>query len=139
MRQCGPSLTTVAFNLSVLLTQAPLAIAQSLLPAFSQLQAHPERTGLQQLYHRALQGSLFWVVPAAAPLCRRAALFHSLGGSRIRARKYLAALYPRRRTCFRSHGFCSLHLAQRRRTFGFDRSLPFDSDDSLSGGVGNSD
>ena len=84
---------SVAFNLSVLLTQAPLAIAQSLLPAFSQLQAHPERTGLQQLYHRALQGSLFWVVPAALLLCVVARPFFTLWAGPEYGRESTLPLY----------------------------------------------
>ena len=60
---------SVAFNFSILLAQVPLVLAQTLLPAFSQLQAHPERTALHELYGRALRGTLFWVVPAAVFLC----------------------------------------------------------------------
>lgn len=60
---------SVAFNLSLMLTQAPLAMVQSLLPAFSQLQASPDRTTLHQLYRRALQGTLFWILPATVLIC----------------------------------------------------------------------
>lgn len=69
---------SVAFNLAILLIQAPFAMAQSLLPAFSQLQAKPERTALHQLYRRALQGTLFWVIPAAILLCIIARPFFSI-------------------------------------------------------------
>lgn len=60
---------SVAFNLSIMLTQAPLAMVQSLMPAFSQLQANPDHTALQELYRRALRGTLFWVAPAAVLIC----------------------------------------------------------------------
>jgi len=60
---------SVAFNLSIMLTQAPIAMVQSLLPAFTQLQANPDRTLLRGLYLRALRGTLLWVVPAAVFLC----------------------------------------------------------------------
>ncbi|HVQ40052.1 MAG TPA: oligosaccharide flippase family protein, partial [Pyrinomonadaceae bacterium] len=60
---------SVAFNLSIMLTQAPIAMVQSLLPAFTQLQANPDQTRLRGLYWRALRGTLLWVVPAAVFLC----------------------------------------------------------------------
>lgn len=59
----------VALNLASMLTQAPMAMVQSLLPAFSQLQAHPDHSDLYALYQRALRGTLLWVAPAAILIC----------------------------------------------------------------------
>lgn len=60
---------SVALNLASMLTQAPMAMVQSLLPAFSQLQANPEHKELHELYQRALGGTLLWVAPAAVLIC----------------------------------------------------------------------
>lgn len=69
----------VAFNLSFMLTQAPLAMVQSLLPAFSHLQTDPERRSeLRELYWRALKGTLLWVAPAVVFICVIARPFFTL-------------------------------------------------------------
>lgn len=59
----------VALNLASMLTQAPMAMVQSLMPAFSQLQARPDHRDLQALYQRALRGTLLWLAPAAIVIC----------------------------------------------------------------------
>ncbi len=59
----------VALNLALMLAQAPMAMVQSLMPAFSQLQANPDRTALRELYRRSLRGTLYWVAPAAVFIC----------------------------------------------------------------------
>ncbi|HEY6118534.1 MAG TPA: oligosaccharide flippase family protein, partial [Pyrinomonadaceae bacterium] len=59
----------VAFMVAGLLALAPQAMTQSLLPAFSQLQAESGRSSLQLLYRRALAGNLLWIAPAALVLC----------------------------------------------------------------------
>jgi O-antigen/teichoic acid export membrane protein len=56
---------TVAFTLALMVTLAPAAMGQSLLPAFSQIQSAPDKTALLQLYRRALRGTLLWIVPTA--------------------------------------------------------------------------
>jgi O-antigen/teichoic acid export membrane protein len=68
----------VALNLASMLTQAPMAMVQSLLPAFSQLQARPEHTDLHALYQRALRGTLLWVAPAAVLICVMARPFFTV-------------------------------------------------------------
>jgi len=60
---------SVALNLASMLTFAPMAMVQSLLPAFSQLQANPDHKDLHELYDRALRGTLLWVAPAAILIC----------------------------------------------------------------------
>ena len=60
---------SVALNLASMLTFAPMAMVQSLLPAFSQLQANPDHKDLNELYQRALRGTLLWVAPAAILIC----------------------------------------------------------------------
>ena len=69
----------VAFNLSFILTQAPLAMVQSLLPAFSQLKNDvARRMALRDLYWRALRGTLLWVAPVAVFICVIARPFFTL-------------------------------------------------------------
>jgi O-antigen/teichoic acid export membrane protein len=59
----------VALNLASMLTQAPMAMMQSLLPAFSHLQTKTDRSELNALYQRALTGTLLWIAPAAVLIC----------------------------------------------------------------------
>ena len=60
---------SVAFTLARLMALAPGAIGQSLLPAFSRLQADADRPALQALYDRTLRLLLAVSVPAAVLLC----------------------------------------------------------------------
>ncbi len=60
---------SVAFTLAYMLTQMPVALLQSLVPAFSQLLENPDRTALERLYRRALRGTLYWALPGAAFIC----------------------------------------------------------------------
>ena len=60
---------SVAFTLAMVLTQVPGALTQSLLPAFSGLQAVSNDGSLRQLYIRALRGTLLWVAPATVLMC----------------------------------------------------------------------
>ena len=69
---------SVAFTLALMLTQAPLAIAQALLPAFSQLQASTDRTPLNTLYLRALRGHLYWIAPSVVVICVAARPFFTI-------------------------------------------------------------
>ncbi|HXG68168.1 MAG TPA: oligosaccharide flippase family protein [Blastocatellia bacterium] len=68
----------VAFTLASLLTAVPQAMSQSLLPAFSGLQAASRREQLQQLYTRAIRGNLLVIAPAAFMLCILAEPFFTL-------------------------------------------------------------
>jgi len=56
---------SIAFTLAFMLTQLPVAMMQSLIPAFSQLHVNPDRAPLEQLYRRGLHGMLFWALPGA--------------------------------------------------------------------------
>jgi len=69
---------SVAFTLAYMLTQMPVALMQSLIPAFSQLQAHPDRRELELLYRRALHGMLYWALPGATFICVVARPFFTL-------------------------------------------------------------
>jgi O-antigen/teichoic acid export membrane protein len=69
---------SVAFALAYLLTQLPVAILQSLVPAFAQLQVNPDRTALELLYRRALRGMLYWAVPGAVFICMVARPFFTV-------------------------------------------------------------
>lgn len=59
---------TVALTLASMVTLAPAAMGQSLLVAFSQIQAEPGRKALSELYRRALSGTQLWIVPVAVVL-----------------------------------------------------------------------
>ena len=67
---------TVAFTLASMVTLAPAAMGQSLLPAFSRLQS--DKNALEQLYRRALRGTLLWIVPTAVLLAVMAKPFFTL-------------------------------------------------------------
>jgi O-antigen/teichoic acid export membrane protein len=69
---------SVAFSMACFLAVAPVAICQSLLPAFSRMQSSEEREQLQRLYTRALRGNLLWIAPAALLLCVAAKPFLAL-------------------------------------------------------------
>jgi O-antigen/teichoic acid export membrane protein len=69
---------TVAFTLALMVTLAPAAMGQSLLSAFSQIQAEPDRVALRQLYRRALCGTLLWIVPTTVFLGVAAEPFFTL-------------------------------------------------------------
>lgn len=69
---------SVAFNLAWALAAVPIAMASSTLPAFSRLQADPDREPLKRLYTRALRGNLLWVAPASLLLCVIARPFFTL-------------------------------------------------------------
>ena len=69
---------SVAFTLAYMLTQLPVAMAQSLIPAFSQLHVNPDRTPLEQLYRRGLHAMLFWALPGAVFMCAVARPFFTL-------------------------------------------------------------
>ncbi len=60
---------SVAFTLASLLIALPTAMAQTLLPAFSRLQAVPDKAPLQRLYTYALRSILLWLAPAAILIC----------------------------------------------------------------------
>ena len=84
---------SVALNLASMLTQAPIAMVQSLLPAFSQLQANPERKDLHELYQRALGGTLLWVAPAAILICVVARPFFTVWAGPVFGRESTLPLY----------------------------------------------
>lgn len=69
---------SVAYAVAGLLALAPAAITQSLLPAFSRLQASHDLISLERLYTRALRGNLLWVTPVALALCALAKPFFTL-------------------------------------------------------------
>lgn len=69
---------SVAFTLAYMLTQLPVAMVQSLIPAFSQLHVNPDRAPLEQLYRRGLHAMLFWALPGAVFLCVVARPFFTL-------------------------------------------------------------
>jgi O-antigen/teichoic acid export membrane protein len=69
---------SVAFTLAYMLTQLPAALLQSLIPAFSQLHAHADRTALEMLYRRALRGMMYWVLPGAMFICAVARPFFTI-------------------------------------------------------------
>jgi len=69
---------SVAFTLAYMLTQMPVALVQSLVPAFSQLQVNPDRTDLELLYRRALRGMLYWALPGATFICAVARPFFTV-------------------------------------------------------------
>jgi O-antigen/teichoic acid export membrane protein len=54
----------VQYTLAALLMNAPTAISQSLLPAFSRLQGEDKRQELGDLYRQALRLALLWLPPA---------------------------------------------------------------------------
>jgi O-antigen/teichoic acid export membrane protein len=69
---------SVAFTLAYMLTQLPVAMLQSLVPAFSQLHVNPDQTELELLYRRALRGMLYWALPGAVFICTVARPFFTL-------------------------------------------------------------
>ncbi|HXH41819.1 MAG TPA: flippase [Thermoanaerobaculia bacterium] len=69
---------SVAFTLAFMLTQLPVAMVQSLVPAFSQLHVNPDSTQLELLYRRALRGMLYWALPGAVFICTVARPFFTL-------------------------------------------------------------
>ena len=69
---------SVAFTLAYMLTQLPMAMVQSLQPAFAQLHINPDRAQLEQLYRRALHAMLFWALPGALFICTAARPFLTL-------------------------------------------------------------
>jgi O-antigen/teichoic acid export membrane protein len=69
---------TVAFTLAYMLTQMPVAMLHSLVPAFSQLQVHSDHAELELLYRHALRGMLYWAVPGAAFICAVARPFFTV-------------------------------------------------------------
>ena len=69
---------SVAFTLAYMLTQLPVAMLQSLVPAFSQLQVKSDRGDLELLYRRALRGMLYWALPGAIFICTVARPFFTL-------------------------------------------------------------
>lgn len=69
---------SVAFTLAYMLTQLPVAMLQSLVPAFSQLQVKSDRRDLELLYQRALRGMLYWALPGAIFICTVARPFFTL-------------------------------------------------------------
>jgi O-antigen/teichoic acid export membrane protein len=69
---------SVAFTLAYMLTQLPVALLQSLIPAFSQLQVHPDQTALELLYRRALRGMMYWALPGAVFICAVARPFFTV-------------------------------------------------------------
>jgi O-antigen/teichoic acid export membrane protein len=68
----------VACNLASLLAVVPGALANTALPAFSRLQASPDRTELAKLYSRTLRGTLLWIAPAGLLLCVLARWFFTI-------------------------------------------------------------
>lgn len=59
----------MAFTLANLLTVAPTALSQALMPAFSRLNALEDSAPLQQLVRRAMRGVLFGGAPVAVLMC----------------------------------------------------------------------
>jgi O-antigen/teichoic acid export membrane protein len=59
---------SVAYTLASTLTFFPVALMQSLLPAFSQLQGEKKRIELNTLYERGIRMNLIWVAPAIVSL-----------------------------------------------------------------------
>jgi O-antigen/teichoic acid export membrane protein len=53
---------SVAFTLAFMLTQLPVALTNTLVPAFSQLLERDDRAACEQLYRRGLRGLLFWAL-----------------------------------------------------------------------------
>jgi O-antigen/teichoic acid export membrane protein len=68
---------SVAFAVAGLLAVVPSALGQSLLPAFSRLQAQSDRAPLQILYSRVLRANLLWIPPVTVILCVGARPFFS--------------------------------------------------------------
>ncbi len=63
---------SVAYAAAGLLALAPAAMGQSLMPAFSRLQAEPDGGSLERLYTRVLRANLLLVTPVALLLCAAA-------------------------------------------------------------------
>ncbi len=59
---------SVAFTLAFMMTLFSVAMAQSLIPAFSQLQGASHRQALSGLYSRAIRMNAIWVIPTLAIL-----------------------------------------------------------------------
>jgi O-antigen/teichoic acid export membrane protein len=60
---------SVAFTLASMLTLAPTALCQSLMPAFARLRAQSDGAALQRLYAGALRSSLLCIAPAGVIIC----------------------------------------------------------------------
>jgi len=69
---------SVAFTLAFMLTQLPVALTTTLIPAFSQLQERDDRAGTEALYRRASHGVLFWALPGAVFIAAAARPFFTL-------------------------------------------------------------
>jgi O-antigen/teichoic acid export membrane protein len=69
---------SVAFSLAYMLTQLPVAMLQSLVPAFSHLHAKADDEGLEMLYRRSLRGMLYWALPGATFICAVAQPFFTV-------------------------------------------------------------
>jgi len=69
---------SVAFSLGYMLTQLPVAMLQSLIPAFSHLHAKGDDEGLEMLYRRSLRGMLYWALPGATFICAVAQPFFTV-------------------------------------------------------------
>lgn len=74
----GLAYYSVAYTVASMLTIVPLAISQTLLPAFTRLQAEKDQEPLIRLYGRALRGNLLWIAPAGLVLCAAARPFFTL-------------------------------------------------------------
>jgi O-antigen/teichoic acid export membrane protein len=84
---------SVAFTLAYLPTGLPSSIVQSLVPAFSQLNARTGHEEMQLLYRRALHGMLFWAVPAAMFVCAVAQPFFTIWAGAEFGRESTLPLY----------------------------------------------
>jgi O-antigen/teichoic acid export membrane protein len=68
----------VAYSVAGMLALVPNAIRQTLLPAFSRLNAEGDRDSLERLYLRALRSNLLWIAPASVLLVVGAKPFFTL-------------------------------------------------------------
>jgi O-antigen/teichoic acid export membrane protein len=84
---------SIAFTLAYLPTGLPSSIVQSLVPAFSQLNARTDREAMQLLYRRSLHGMLFWAVPATMFVCAVAQPFFTIWAGAEFGRESTLPLY----------------------------------------------
>ena len=83
----------VATTLANVMSVFPIAVSQSLLPAFTRLYTSGDKTALKALYNRAIRGNLLWVLPMAFFLCIIAKPFFTLWAGEEFGRAATTPLY----------------------------------------------
>jgi O-antigen/teichoic acid export membrane protein len=83
----------VAFTLASMLTMFSSSMTQSLLPAFSRLQAEDDRTNFNSLFVRGVRMNLVWVAPALVFLTLFAAPFFTIWAGEEFGRESVVPFY----------------------------------------------